>query len=191
MQILAEYDGNYHKEEDMHLQQRLENYLQLGDASGRRFSEFFANFARVIFPFHTEGNMTWSDTVTTCESHKKHVAQKEMCRSMDALLLKPKDDCHTHTVIAAEITSIYHTVQHSQSYMSADCGSKLASVIFPDSKIAKKCQCSCTKAASILTDVLAPASVDSCWRDLKTPVVQLQSDNDAHMPFFSGGFRCF
>lgn len=33
---------------------------------------------------------------------------------------------------AAEITAVYHTVQHFQSHRSADCGSELAPAVFPD-----------------------------------------------------------
>ena len=105
-----------------------------------------------------------------CDTHKKRVAQKEKTRSMDVFLLKPKEDCQTDMVTAAEITKVYHTVQHSQSYRSEDCGNKLAPVIFPDSEIAKKMSC---------------VSVETCLRELKTPIVQLQSDKNTHMPFFS------
>ena len=50
-------------------------------------------------------------------------------------------------------------------------GNKLAPTIFPDSEIVKKMSCGRTKAASIITDVLAPASVESCLTESKTPVV--------------------
>lgn len=120
-----------------------------------------------------------------CETHKKRAAQKEASRSMDTFLLKPKQDSNTDKVTAAEITSVYHTVYHSQSYRSEDCGSKLSQVIFPDSDIAKKMACGRTKATSIVTDVLAPACVESFLRELKTPVVQEPSDKKAHTPFFS------
>ena len=97
---------------------------------------------------------------------------------MDVFLLKPKDDCQTDKVTAAKITNVYHTMQHSQSYRSKDCGNKLAPVIFLDS-------CGRTIAASIVTDVLAPASVETGLRELKKPIVQLQSDKNTHTPFFS------
>ena len=118
-----------------------------------------------------------------CDSHKRRVAQKETSHSMETFLLKPKNDGHSDKVTAAEITSVYHTVQHSQSYRSNDCGNKLAQTIFPDSEIAKKMSCGRTKAASIITDVLAPASVESCLTELETPVVL--GDKIAHTPFFS------
>lgn len=64
----------------------------------------------------------------------------------------------TARLIKSQQLSVYHSVQHAQSYRSSDCGSKLAPVIFPDSEIAKKMSCGRTKAASIVTDVLAPSS---------------------------------
>ncbi len=100
------------------------------------------------------------------ESHKKRTTQREMCRSVYAFLLKPKDDCQTDKVTAAEITSVYQTVQHSQSHRSADCGSKRAPIIFPESEIARKMSCGRTKSAAIVTDVLAPVSVES-WKSWK------------------------
>ena len=70
--------------------------------------------------------------------------------SWQRLLLKPKHDSNTDKVTAAEVTTVYHTVQHSQSYRSEDCGSKLTSVIFPDSDIAKRMSWGRIKAASIV-----------------------------------------
>ena len=120
-----------------------------------------------------------------CETHKKRAIQRETSRSMETFLLRPQQDSNTDKVTAAEVASVYHAVQHSQSYRSEDCGNKLSPVIFPDSDIAKKMACGRTKSASIVTDVLAPASVENCVRELKTPVVQIPSDKKAHTPFFS------
>ena len=64
---------------------------------------------------------------------------------------------------AAEVTSVYHTVQHSTSYRAGKCGSKLAPAIFPD------LACGRTKAEAIIQDVLAelaPASVQDCLKSL-------------------------
>lgn len=38
-------------------------------------------------------------------------------------------------VIAAELTTVYHGVNHNMSYNSIDCDSKLSSVIFNDSQL--------------------------------------------------------
>lgn len=118
---------------------------------------------------------------STCESHKKREQQKEMSKSF----LISKEDSQVDKITAAEGTSVYHSVQHAQSYRSSYCGSKLAPVIYPDSEIAKKMSCGRTKAASKVTDVLAPSSVESCLRELRTPLVQLPGEKKAHTPFFS------
>lgn len=104
---------------------------------------------------------------------------------MDAFLLKLKNDCKTVKVTATEIANIYYIVivQDSQSYRSADCGSKLAPLIFPDLEIAKKKKCHVVLKTVI--NMLAPASVVNSLTDLKTPMVQLHSDKNTHMPFVS------
>ena len=71
---------------------------------------------------------------------------------------------------AAEVTSIYHTVQHATSYRAGDGGTKLAPTIYPDSDIAKRMACGRTKAEAIVTDVLAPASVEDCLKVLRRPL---------------------
>jgi len=68
--------------------------------------------------------------------------------------------------VAAEVTRVYHAVKHHVSYNAADCGAKLDSLIFPDSAIARKTACGCSKAEPIATNVLAPKSVESITRDL-------------------------
>ncbi len=103
------------------------------------------------------------------ETHKKRVQQKETSKSMDAFL-QPKNDFLADKVTAAEVTSVYHTVQHATSYRAGDCGTKLAPTIYPDTDIAKRMACVQTKADAIVTDVLAPASVEDCLKVLRRPL---------------------
>lgn len=103
------------------------------------------------------------------ETHKKRVQQKETSKSMDAFL-RPKNDFLADKVTAAEVTSVYHTVQHATSYRAGDCGTKLAPTIYPDLDIAKRMACGRTKAEAIVTDVLAPASVEDCLKVLRRPL---------------------
>ncbi|KAL6490104.1 hypothetical protein MHYP_G00004490 [Metynnis hypsauchen] len=170
----------YSVETRMQLQERLGNYLPLGETSARRVCEVCLSH----FPV-SHGGEHDVKRHRHCETHQKRVAQKEVSQSAHAFLLKPKQDSNVDKVTAAELTSVYHTVKLSPSYRSEDCGDKLTSTMFPDSEIAKKMSCGRTKAASIVTDVLAPASVESCLRELKTPVVQELTSDKVHTPFFS------
>ncbi|KAL6490146.1 hypothetical protein MHYP_G00004910 [Metynnis hypsauchen] len=168
----------YSVETEMQLQERLGNYLPLGETSARRVCEVCLSHFSV-----SHGGEHDVKRHRHCETHQKRVAQKEVSQSAHAFLLKPKQDSNVDKVTAAELTSVYHTVKLSPSYRSEDCGDKLTSTMFPDS--AKKMSCGRTKAASIVTDVLAPASVESCLRELKTPVVQELTSDKVHTPFFS------
>lgn len=78
---------------------------------------------------------------------------------MDKFLqLKEDGQTDKDKLTAAEVTSVYHTVQNGQSYRPADCRTKLAPTIFLNSDIAKKMSCVWTKAAAIKIDMLAPCS---------------------------------
>lgn len=59
---------------------------------------------------------------STCESHKKREQQKETSKSMESFLIF-KEDGQVDKITAAEVTSVYHSVQHAQSYRSYDCES--------------------------------------------------------------------
>ncbi|CAM4725598.1 unnamed protein product [Leuciscus chuanchicus] len=132
------------------------------------------------------------------ETHKKRVQQKETSKSMDAFL-RPKNDFLADKVTAAEVvndvcletglaevTSVYHTVLHATSYRAGVCGTKLAPTIYPDSDIAKRMACGRTKAEAIVTDVLAPTSVEDCLKVLRRPLnEQREATTKAHTPFFS------
>ncbi|KAK6195888.1 hypothetical protein SNE40_001223 [Patella caerulea] len=71
-------------------------------------------------------------------------------------------------ITAAEVSQVYHAVQHEQSYRSLDCMIKLNSQIFKDCEIGKKMSCGRTKAEAIVTEVLAPASAEDTLRDLES-----------------------
>ncbi len=86
-----------------------------------------------------------------CQTHRKNVAQIETSCSMEEFLLRPKDDLRDK-MTAAEMTSVYHTAQHSLSYWLTDWACKLALVTFPDLNIAKKMSRGRSKAVSIVTD---------------------------------------
>lgn len=75
MQILVEYDGY--------------NYKEKGMGKVKAVDDVFCNICkRVILQSHTgENNLKWH---TACDT--RNVAQKELCRSMDTFLPKPKDE---------------------------------------------------------------------------------------------------
>jgi hypothetical protein len=71
-----------------------------------------------------------------------------------------------NTVAAtAELSLIYHSVHH-HSYLSTDCGIKLSSAIFKDSKLVRL-HCGHTKCEMLMQNALAPHSVEILLNDLK------------------------
>ena len=64
------------------------------------------------------------------EVHKKNVQQRNANASMSSFVTKQKES-NTDKVTAAEVTSVYHNVQHGLSYRSGDCGTKLSPVMYP------------------------------------------------------------
>ena len=92
------------------------------------------------------------------DTHKTQVSSAKVNRQIDGFFSKPSDPV-ADKVTALEVTSVYHTVQHSLSYRSMDCGNKLLPVIVPDSAIAKKVSCGRTKASAIVTNILAKESL--------------------------------
>jgi len=87
--------------------------------------------------------------------------------------------CASLQVVAAELASVFHAVKHHHSYNSADCEMKLNAVIFSDSAVAKKLMCGRTKAEALVTNVLAPKSVELILADLS------ESINGGLVPNFS------
>jgi len=56
---------------------------------------------------------------STCESHKKRELQKETSKSMKSFLISKEDD-QVDKITAAEVTSVYHSVQHAQECNHTD-----------------------------------------------------------------------
>lgn len=67
----------------------------------------------------------------------------------------------------AECAFVYHSIQHSHSYLSLDCAGKLFTKIFTDSKITEKYACGRTKATKIAVNILKPETRRSILEDLK------------------------
>ncbi|KAF0747282.1 Uncharacterized protein FWK35_00015286, partial [Aphis craccivora] len=90
-------------------------------------------------------------------------------------------------VIAAELTKVYHSVNHNMSYNSIDCDSKLSPVIFNDSQIASKISLGRTKASCLIYNVLAPASIEEIVEKLRLGVfysISTDASNHGHIKLF-------
>ena len=82
-------------------------------------------------------------------------------------------------MIDAEISMVYHSVNHNHSYRSLDCTLKLLPVVFNDSDKASKISCGRTKAEAILTNVLAPYSAKVIANDLSKDYAYFSISSDA------------
>ena len=60
---------------------------------------------------------------------------------------------HFDESAAAEVTLVYHTVGHNQSYNSLDCTTKFLSVVFKESPAAKHIGCGKTKSRRTVSQV--------------------------------------
>ncbi|CAM4901961.1 unnamed protein product [Rotaria socialis] len=60
------------------------------------------------------------------------------------------------SMIAAELTLVYHGIRHAHSYNSQSCTVDVSKKLFHDSTIAKNISCGRTKARELAVNVLAP-----------------------------------
>ena len=79
-------------------------------------------------------------------------------------------------IARAETALVYHSIMHHHSYRSTDCGTKLASKIFYDSKVANKIRCGRTKAEAIAMNVLGPNSIDKVIKSIINHRFSIASD---------------
>jgi len=98
--------------------------------------------------------------------HKKNDRSATTSAATDTFFAKVFSVEH-QKVLAAELTSVYHAIQHNQSYASTDCLNKLVHQQFSDSEIAKKVSCRRTKSKAIVKEVLGPKFLNDVLCDLK------------------------
>ena len=91
-------------------------------------------------------------------------------------------------ITAAELTKVYHSVKHHQSYKSVDCEVKVDREIFNDSAIAKGITCGKTKAQAMCENVLAPYSVEKHTKYIKDNELPFSLASDASN---KGTTKCF
>lgn len=97
------------------------------------------------------------------EKHKKIISDTSGVKKLDNFLTDSRNELAT---IHAECSFVFHSVKHSHSYASTDCGGKLFRTIFCDSKIAEKYSCGRTKATQLITKVLGPETKNKILKDL-------------------------
>lgn len=85
--------------------------------------------------------------------------------------LESKNTPENESLSLCELAFTYHSVKHHHSYNSADCFTKNAKILFPDSKLAQKLQCGRTKMEAIVKNVLAEASLQDVLYNLKNSSV--------------------
>nr|XP_023479871.1 uncharacterized protein LOC100069254 [Equus caballus] len=94
------------------------------------------------------------------ESHKSRMRQSGASKPIKSGFISRKYTNVQAKVAATELTWAYHTNRHALSYRSLDCSMKLSKVTFSDSEVATKISCGRTKGEILITDVLAPYSVE-------------------------------
>lgn len=110
------------------------------------------------FAIHSKG----INDITSHAEGKKHI-QNELIHKKNEVINSYFVTQATHEeniIAAAELSMVYHSVMHHHSYLSIDCNSNLNKIIFNDSNIIKKFSCGRTKANAIVTNVLAPFSIE-------------------------------
>lgn len=124
------------------------------------------------------------DGISAVKQHLNSLKHKNMDKQQkqNQLLhnfLESKDTSETESLSLCELSFTYHSVKHHHSYNSADCFTKNAKTLFPDSKLAQKLRCGRTKMEAIVKNVLAKASLQDVLYDLKnSSVSQIVSTNE-------------
>lgn len=119
--------------------------------------------------------------------HQRGERARKSTQTLQQFLKRDVLTTDEEKVIAAELTKVYHGVNHNMSYNSIDCDSKLCPVIFNDSKIASKISLGRTKASSLIYNVLAPASIEDTVEKLRSGVfysISTDASNHGHIKLF-------
>lgn len=113
------------------------------------------------------------------ESHKQAERVVKQNSIMEKFMISSKNTGLQDEVMAAEMSMVYHSVNHSHSYRSLDCTLKLLPVVFNDSNKASKISCGRTKAEAIVANVLAPYSQELIVNDLSKNYAYFSLSSDA------------
>lgn len=94
----------------------------------------------------------------------------------------------TDQTTAAELTKVYHTIKHHQSYRSLDCSTKVDRQVYSDSAVAKGVTLGRTKAQALCSNVLAPYSTRTHLDYIKEHDLPFSLASDASN---KGAIKCF
>lgn len=95
---------------------------------------------------------------------KKHQTKCKACKISNVVnkYFVVQNSFKEELIVGAEITKIYHTIRHNQSYNSLDCSFKLNKLIFEDSKLAGKASCGSKNMWSYRSKCFSPKVVILC-----------------------------
>jgi hypothetical protein len=133
---------------------------------GKYETEAFCKHCSSSFSISHGGLSDIKDHINT-QKHKASVASSSMCKPLTNFFVK-RNNAEDDKLIATELCFAYHVIKHHQSFSSTDCINKLLPKLFNDSKIAAKYSSARTKTTKMITNVLAPHSVDLILDDLSS-----------------------
>ena len=117
--------------------------------------------------------------------HKRTIIVHKQNKTLSAFFVKTNSK-EEHLVILAELVSTYHEVIHHHSFVSQNCGNKLLAKLCPDSAVASKLSCGCTKAAGYVESILGSKVQEMCIQDLKNVFffsIETDASNKANKRF--------
>lgn len=157
----------------------------------------FTDILKAKYPSFREGRNEQEVKCTICDSFvsigykgavdidkhintEKHKKQNGLCAStskLDSFVSKQSKDKNS----AVDATLAFHVVKHHQSYKSMDCTSPLLKKLFSDSELARNLACARTKSEAIITNVIAPYSVETLLLKLQDIIfLGLSTDASNH-----------
>lgn len=129
----------------------------------------------------------------------KRMIQNINSNQLLTIFIPQENSAENFKVAIAEMSQIYHSVSHHHSYLSMDCGIKLNSKIYDDSKLSKKIHCGRTKSESIVKNVLAPKSIEMVLQEMCSDKysfhlpfsIAIDASNKGNRKFFPIAVRYF
>ena len=107
--------------------------------------------------------------------HQDNMKARIISQSMSTFVRTVKDK-ELDEVIVSELCLTYHTIKHTLSYRSADCGIKLITNLFKDSKICKNLNCGRTKMEAFAQNILCPLSIKNHLKNIENRRFSISTD---------------